>query len=75
VPSEAVFQRVLQAVPRAQVEAMVLPWQDQMLGAVPASDAVVIDGKEVRGGDLMLVNTVAQPSQRFLGVEPVDRKT
>lgn len=75
VPSEAVFQRVLQAVPRAQVEAMVLPWQNQMLGAVPATDAVVIDGKEVRGGDLMLVNAVAQPSQRVLGVEPVHRKT
>ena len=75
VPSEAVFQRVLQAVPRRQVEAIVLPWQDQMLGAVPATDAVVIDGKEVRGGKLMLVNAVAQPSQRVLGVEPVDRKT
>lgn len=75
VPSESVFQRVLQAVPRARVEAMVLEWQDQMLGAVPAGDAVVIDGKEVRGGDLMLVNAVAQPSQRLLGVEPVDAKT
>jgi hypothetical protein len=75
VPSEAVFQRVLRAVARAQVEAMVLQWQDQMLGAVPATDAVVIDGKEVRGGDLMLVNAVAQPSQRVLGVEPVDAKT
>ena len=75
VPSEAVFQRVLQAVSRARVEAMVLQWQDQMLGAVPATDAVVIDGKEVRGGKLMLVNAVAQPSQRVLGVEPVDAKT
>lgn len=75
VPSEAVFQRVLQAVPRVRVEAMVLSWQEQMLGAVPATDAVVIDGKEVRGGDLMLVNAVAQPSQRVLGVEPVDCKT
>lgn len=75
VPSEAVFQRVLRAVPRARVEMVVLQWQNQMLGAVPATDAVVIDGKEVRGGDLMLVNAMAQPSQRVLGVEPVDRKT
>ena len=75
VPSEAVFQRVLQAVPRRQVEAILLPWQDQMLGAVPASDAVVLDGKEVRGGKLMLVNAVAQPSQRGMGLEPVARKT
>lgn len=75
VPSEAVFQRVLHAVPRAQVEARVLAWQDQRLGAVPASDAVVIDGKEVCDAKLMLVNAVAQPSQRVLGVEPVAAKT
>jgi hypothetical protein len=75
VPSEAVFQRVLQAVPRARVETVVLAWQDQMLGAVPATDAVVIDGKDIRGGELMLVNAVAQPSQRVLGVEPVASKT
>jgi len=75
VPSEAVFQRVLQAVPRTQVEAIAVAWQDQVLGAIPATDAVVIDGKEVRGGKLMLVNAVAQPSQRLLGVEPVDCKT
>jgi hypothetical protein len=75
VPSESVFQRVLQAVSRTRVEAMVLAWQDQMLGAVPATDAVVIDGKEVRDGGLMLVNAVAQPSQRLLGVEPVNAQT
>jgi hypothetical protein len=46
-----------------------------MLGPVPATDAVVIDGKEVRGGKLMLVNALAQPSQRLLGVEAVDKKT
>lgn len=75
VPSEAVFQRVLQAVPRTRIEAMVSAWQTQVLGPVPATDAVVIDGKEVRAGDLMLVNAVAQPSQRLLGVEPVAAKT
>lgn len=75
VPSEAVFQRVLQAVPRDQIEKIVLQWQNEMLGPVPATDAVVIDGKQVRGGDVMLVNAVAQPSQRLLGVEAVDKKT
>jgi hypothetical protein len=75
VPSEAVFQRVLQRVSRTKIEALVLAWQNQKLGAVPPTDAVVIDGKEVRGGALMLVNAVAQPSQRLLGLEPVDRKT
>ncbi len=75
VPSEAVFQRVLQAIPRRQVEAIALQWQNDLLGAVPATDAVVMDGKEARGGKLMLVNAIAQPSQRLLGVEPVDKKT
>jgi hypothetical protein len=75
VPSEAVFQRVLQEVPRDQVEEILVQWQNDWLGAIPANDAVVIDGKEVRAAGVMLVNAVAQPSQRLLGVEAVDQKT
>lgn len=75
VPSEAVFQRVLQKIPRREMEKIAVQWQNDALGPVPATDAVVIDGKEVRGADLMLVNAVAQPSQRLLGVESVDSKT
>jgi hypothetical protein len=75
VPSEAVFQRVLHAVPRQEIERLALAWQHDLLGPLPAGEAVVIDGKEVRGGKVMLVNAVAQPSQRLLGVEPVAKKT
>jgi len=75
VPSESVFQRVLQAVPRGPVEQIALAWQNELLGPPAADEAVVIDGKEVRGGEVMLVNAVAQPSQRLLGVESVDSKT
>lgn len=75
VPSEAVFQRILQRVARRDVERIALQWQNDVLGEAPAADAVVIDGKEVCASDLMLVNAVAQPSQRLLGVEAVDRKT
>lgn len=75
VPSEAVFQRVLQEVSRDQVEQITLQWQRELLGPVPATDAVVIDGKAVRGGDVMLVNAIAQPSQQLLGVQAVDKKT
>jgi len=75
VPSEAVFQRVLQKVPRDQIETIVIQWQNDLIGPVPATDAVVIDGKEVRGGHVLLVNAIAQPSQRLLGVEAVDKKT
>jgi hypothetical protein len=66
---------VLQKVPLDQVEKIVLQWQHELLGPVPATDAVVIDGKELRGGDVMLVNAIAQPSQQLLGVEAVDKKT
>jgi hypothetical protein len=75
VPSEAVIQRVLQAVDRQEIERIAIQWQNEVLGAAPATEAVVIDGKQVRGGDLMLVNAMAQPSQRLLGVEPVHSKT
>ena len=75
VPSESVFQRVLQQVDRQAIERIAVAWQNDLLGAAPATDAVVLDGKEVRGGKLMLVNAIAQPSQRLLGVEAVDRKT
>ena len=75
VPSESVVQRVLKKVPRLEVEAIAVAWQNDLLGPAPASDTVVIDGKEVRGGDVMLVNAIAQPSQRLQGVEPVAEKT
>lgn len=74
-PSEAVFQRVLKKVPRQEVERIAVQWQNDVLGKVPVTDAVVIDGKEVCAADLMLVNALAQPSQRLLGVESVDSKT
>jgi len=74
-PSEAVFQRVLLKVSRKQIEQIAIEWQNDLLGEAPATDAVVIDGKEVCAGDIMLVNAMAQPSQRLLGVESVDSKT
>ena len=75
VPSESVFQRVLAQVNRQAVERIALQWQNDLLGPLPPQEAVVLDGKEVRGGDVMLVGAAAQPSQRALGVEPVDSKT
>jgi hypothetical protein len=75
VPSEAVFQRVLKQVSRDQIEVIVIQWQNDLLGPLAATEAVVIDGKELRAGDVMLVNAIAQPSQRLLGVEAVHKKT
>lgn len=75
VPSEMVFQRVLHQVPRDQIEALAIQWQNDQLGPQPATEAVVLDGKQVQGGKIMLVNAIAQPSQRLLGVEAVAQKT
>ena len=75
VPSEAVFQRVLEKVLRLEIEKIAVQWQNDVLGPAPSTDAVVLDGKAVRGGNVMLVNAIAQPSQRLLGVEPVAKKT
>ncbi len=75
VPSEAVFQRVLAKVDRKEVERLALQWQNDLLGPLPPQEVIVLDGKEVRGGDVMLVGGSAQPSQRALGVEPVESKT
>jgi hypothetical protein len=75
VPSESVFQRILEKVPRLEIERIAVQWQNDVLGTAPPAEAVVLDGKEVRGGKLMLVNAVAQPSQRLQGVEPVGPKT
>jgi hypothetical protein len=70
-----VFQRILQTVAYQEIERIAVQWQHDLLGPAPATEAVVIDGKEVRGGKVMLVNAVAQPSQRLYGVEPVAKKT
>ena len=37
VPSEAVFQRVLQKVARQDIEKVAVQWQNDVLGPVPAT--------------------------------------
>jgi hypothetical protein len=47
VPSESCFLRVLQGVSALEVEAILLAWQDQVLG--PNTDPLVaIDGKTLK---------------------------
>lgn len=75
VPSEAVFQRVLERVSCSQIERIAIEWQNAMIGPVPQTEAVVIDGKALRGSDVMLVNAIAQPSQKLVGVERVAQET
>jgi hypothetical protein len=72
---QVIFQRVLGRVDRKEVERIAPQWQNDVLGPLPPNEAVVLDGKAARAAGAMLVGASAQPSQRALGVEPVDSKT
>src|SRR6266853_215256 len=74
VPSESCFVRVLQGVDRLEVEAIVLAWQDAVLG--PNTDPLVaIDGKTIKHGKVHLAGAISLPSHHCLGVEPVADKS
>jgi len=74
VPSESCFLRVLQNVSPGEVEAIILQWQDEVLG--PNTDPLVaIDGKTLKHSKVELVGALSLPSHRCLGVEPVGDKT
>jgi len=64
-PGKTTFTRVLHEVDDDQVEAVLLRWQDQILG--PRQDRIVIvDGKKVRHAGVEIVNAV-DAQGRFLG--------
>lgn len=64
-PGKTTFSRVLHEVDDDQVEAVLLRWQDQILG--PRQDRIVIvDGKKVRHAGVEIVNAV-DAQGRFLG--------
>lgn len=74
VPSESCILRVLHAVSPQDVEAVMLAWQDEVLG--PNTDPLVaIDGKTLKHSKVHLVGAISLPSHRCLGVEPVADKS
>ena len=74
VPSESCFVRVLQGVNPLEVEAVMLAWQEAVLG--PNTDPLVaLDGKTVKHGKVHLAGAISLPSHRCLGVEPVADKS
>jgi len=73
VPKKTTFRRVLEAVNAAVLEAVLLQWQEQVLG--PAQDSlVVVDGKKLRHGGAEIVNLV-DGQGRFLGSALTPDKT
>jgi hypothetical protein len=75
VPSPSTFFRALRAVSYDCLEALLVGWQDDLLGPADPKELVVLDGKAVRGaGGQVVISAVAVPSGRVLGVEVVRTK-
>ncbi len=72
-PKRTTFQRILEVVYAPALEAVLLRWQEQVLG--PSQDPlVVIDGKKLRHGGREIVNMV-DGQGRFLGSALTPDKT
>lgn len=72
-PKRTTFQRVLEVVYAPALEAVLLRWQEQLLG--PSKDPlVVIDGKKLRHGGREIV-TMVDGQGRFLGSALTPDKT
>lgn len=76
VPQETTFFRVLTRVNPIQVEQALQAWQDHVLGPLPKSEMVVLDGKQPdHAGGVGIVSALAVPSLRWLGSEQVAEKS
>ena len=72
-PKRTTFSRVLEAVDASALEAVLLQWQEQLIG--PTQDTlVVVDGKKLRHGGAEIVNMV-DGNGRFLGSALTPDKT
>ena len=75
VPSESSFYRALKIVSPQQIQAVLDPWLDQVVGEVDPKELVAIDGKTLNHSGVHLVSAITVPSLRCLGVVPVASKT
>jgi len=75
-PSQSTFCRLLQGVDAVKVNAVILAIQEQLRGAPPEKELIVLDGKEPKhGGGESVLTAVSVPSQYYLGSALVDQKT
>ena len=75
VPSESSFYRALKMVTPQQIQAVLDPWLDQVVGPADRTELVAIDGKTLNHSGIHLVSAITVPSLRCLGVLPVASKT
>lgn len=75
-PSQPTFCRMFKRVSAAQIEQVLLAHQEQVRGAPPAGDIIVLDGKVPgHSGGLNVVTAITSPSLHYLGSAVVADKT
>lgn len=75
-PSQPTFCRMMKHIDAAALERVFLQYQQQVRGAPPADELIVLDGKEPKaGGGHSVLTAVSVPSQYYLGSAMVDQKT
>jgi hypothetical protein len=75
-PSQPTFCRLYARVDALAIERAVIDFQNQVRGAPPAGDLVVLDGKEPRhGGGHGVLSAVSVPGLHYLGSQMVCEKT
>lgn len=75
-PSQPTFSRMFKRISAEQIEQALLAYQQQVRGAPPADEIVVLDGKVPKhSGGLNVVTAVTSPGQYYLGSTVVADKT
>jgi hypothetical protein len=75
-PSQPTFCRMFKRVSAEKIEQVLLVHQQQVRGAPPEGDLVVLDGKEPgHSGGLNVVTAMTSPSLHYLGSAVVPDKT
>jgi len=75
-PTQPTFCRLLQRVDAHKVQQAILAIQQQVRGAAPKDQLVVLDGKEPKhGSGASVLSAVTVPSQHYLGSAVVQEKT
>jgi hypothetical protein len=75
-PSQPTFCRMMNHLDAPALEEVFLEYQQQVRGASPPEELIVLDGKEPNaGGGHSILTAVTVPSQYYLGSALVDQKT
>jgi hypothetical protein len=75
-PSQPTFSRMFARVDERRIEAVLLRHQEQVRGAPPPHEVVVLDGKEPsHSGGQNVISAVTVPGLHLLGCEVVAEKT